>query len=345
MEWVTSAASADDLVRWIPSLGLLAAADAGDGRPDAIVGARMALDTVRTQLEQNRDHLGRFRRHPTPAQRAEVLERLRDAFQRAAQELYAFARRREGVRVTLDAVLFVGHEAFVGHLGEGRVFLVRRGVVHQLTVDHVGGEALVGEAVRKARALGGEPTVAIESLCMETADDDRFVICSAPLVRAVAEADLHARLVAEPLDRLPERLLAGAGAVACAQLGSGSPFTADLARARLAVLAPMQLFAHCTERELRIVAQATHPRRLPADAVVFEEGQAGNELYLLISGAVDVVKRGRAIARLPPGSVFGEMALLDEPVRSATARTAEPTELMVITRRPSSRCAPTRRWR
>jgi CRP-like cAMP-binding protein len=94
----------------------------------------------------------------------------------------------------------------------------------------------------------------------------------------------------------------------------------------------MPLFTHCTERELRIVAQATNPRTFPAGAVLFEEGQPGNEVFLVISGLVDVVKGGKVIAQLGPGSTLGEMAMLDEPVRSAMARTLDQTELMVITR-------------
>ena len=171
---------------------------------------------------------------------------------------------------------------------------------------------------------------------METAGDDRFIVCGAALARAVPDAILDVRFTSEHLGRLGRALVADAGAspvlIAAVQLGSSAPFTADLARARLAILAPMQLFSHCTERELRIVAQATHPRRFAAGATICEEGQPGNELYLVIAGSVEVVKNARTIATLPPGSVFGEMVMLDEPVRSASARAAEETELMVITR-------------
>ena len=336
------AAAVPEQVLVMPALGMLAVADAVGGA-DGHAGARMALELVRSHLERNRDVLARFRRHPNDDLRARVLEALAEGFTRAGQELFAFARRRPAVRVTLDVVLLLGTEAFIGHLGDGRVYLVRRGVVHQLTVDHSRGDEVLqlGEAPTPSvsgagRALGPAPQVTIESLCMEAAQDDRFVVAAASVVHAVPETLLHTRLTAEPVSELPERLVADAGGApvlaAIAQIGGGAPFTADLARARLAVLAPMPLFAHCTERELRIVAQATHPRRLPAGTVIFEEGQAGNELYLLISGAVSVLKGGQTIATLPPGSVFGEMAMLDEPKRSATARTAEPTELMVIKR-------------
>ncbi|MEQ1501137.1 MAG: cyclic nucleotide-binding domain-containing protein [Myxococcota bacterium] len=338
-----------------PQLGLLAVADAPSGGDAARAGARLALELVRAHVERNEDLLHRFRRHPTPELRAQTRDLVEEAFARAAQEVYAFARARRGserrraVRVTLDVLLVLDTAAFVGHVGDGRVYLVRRGLVHQLTVDHsrsdeahelaaTAGPASAGSgaAQRSTRALGPEPRVEVASAWMEVAPDDRFVLCAASLHRGVPEAVLHGRFTSDHLSALARGLVADAGNLPVlaigAQLGSGEPFTADSAQARLAILAPMPLFAHCTERELRIVALATHPRQFPGGAVVFEEGQPGTELYLVIAGAVDVVKNGNPIVRLGPGSTFGEMAMLDEPVRSATARTVDETELMVISR-------------
>lgn len=346
-------ASRDQIVL-LPRLGLLAVADAPSGGDDGRAGARLALELVRSHIERNEDVIQRFRRHPTPELRHQVLGLIEDGFTRAAQELFAFARRRSEVFVTLDVLLLLETEAFIGHVGDGRVYLVRRGLVHQLTVDHSRGDEVVqfGEPAgeerdgttpdpptgdrRFIRALGAQPRVRVESLCMELALEDRFVVCAAPVHRGIPEGILHTRIISEHLDRLGPALVLDAGPMpvlaACAQLGSGEPFTADSAQARLAILAPMPLFHHCTERELRAVAQATHPRRLAAGTVIFEEGQPGTELYIVISGRVDVVKGGATIASLGPGSNFGEMAMLDDPVRSATARTAEDTELMVISR-------------
>lgn len=337
-----------------PRLGLLAVADAPSGGDDGRAGARLALDLVRQHVERNEDVLARFRRNPTPALRQRLLAIVEEAFARAAQDLFAFARRRTGVLVTMDVVLLLDSEAFIGHVGDGRVYLVRRGLVHQLTVDHSRGDVVQefgapaerepprtdepprAEERREVRALGPTPRIRVESLCMELAPEDRFVVTSAHLHRAIPEGILQARLTGEALDALGPALVADAHRspliAACAQLGSGEPFTPDSAQARLAILAPMPLFAHCTEKELRSVAQATVPRRFGAGQPIFEQGQAGHELFLLISGSVAVERDGRLLAQLGPGSAFGEMAMLDEPVRSATARAIDDCELMVIPR-------------
>ncbi len=326
-----------DQVYLAPRTGLLAVADAPGGSQEGRAAVRMALDTVRAHIERHDDVLDRFRRNPTADLRKRVLTTIEESFARAAQEVFAFARRREGVSVTLDVCLLLGSEAFIGHVGDGRVYLVRCGLVHQLTVDHGRlGDDVFQEGASAPRALGPEPHVRVESLCMELAPEDRFVVSTSHMHRSVPESILHARLTGEHLESLGKTLAADAGTSAllgaCAQLGSGEPFTPDSARSRLAILAPMPLFAHCTERELRAVAQATRPRTLPTGTVLFEQGQPGTELFLVISGAIDIVKGERTIVTLGPGSSFGEMAMLDEPHRSATARVARDAELMVIPR-------------
>jgi serine/threonine protein phosphatase PrpC len=359
MELVTAvvcgAASADgrggaDQVLIAPHLGLVAVADAPNGGDDGRAAARLALELVRSHLDRNNDVLERFRRTPAVQLRGQVLSLIEEAFARAAQDVFAFARRRSGVVVTLDVALLLEHEAFVGHVGDGRIYLVRRGLVHQLTIDHSRGDEAVqfdeiadpratpvGADARGTRALGPVAHVRVETLSMELASEDRFVLCAASVHRSLPESLLHTRLSSEHLAALPEILRADAQGepilAACAQVGSGEPFAADSAQARLALLAPMPLLAHCTEKELRLVAQATTPRRFAANTVVFEEGEVGTELYLLIAGTIAVSKGGAEIAQLGPGSVFGEMAMLDDPVRSATTCTVEDSELMVISRK------------
>jgi len=75
-------------------------------------------------------------------------------------------------------------------------------------------------------------------------------------------------------------------------------------------------------------------RDFPAGAVVFEEGDPGSRLYVIVSGQVRIVKRtgGRAVtlARLGAGEFFGEMALLDRQPRSASAVVEEPARLLEL---------------
>jgi serine phosphatase RsbU (regulator of sigma subunit) len=58
---------------------------------------------------------------------------------------------------------------------------------------------------------------------------------------------------------------------------------------------------------------------LPTGSVIIQEGLVGDEMYVLLEGELDVTVQGRQIDRLSPGMILGEMALVDDRPRSATA--------------------------
>lgn len=70
---------------------------------------------------------------------------------------------------------------------------------------------------------------------------------------------------------------------------------------------------------------------------IFSEDSSGECLYVLVSGRVRIYtsagSRSKTFALLDPGDFFGEMALLGEPTRSASARAILDTELLVLQRR------------
>jgi CRP-like cAMP-binding protein len=53
--------------------------------------------------------------------------------------------------------------------------------------------------------------------------------------------------------------------------------------------------------------------------VIFQEGDPGEVMYIVIEGEVDITVHGKVLASLGPGGILGEMALIDKDARSATA--------------------------
>ncbi|HUU29650.1 MAG TPA: cyclic nucleotide-binding domain-containing protein [archaeon] len=67
-------------------------------------------------------------------------------------------------------------------------------------------------------------------------------------------------------------------------------------------------------------------------ALVFKEETRGSALYLIQSGTVEIVREEKSIARLGPGDTFGEMALLTDNPRTASAVALEKTNLLRVSR-------------
>ena len=105
---------------------------------------------------------------------------------------------------------------------------------------------------------------------------------------------------------------------------------------RLHRLKKSALFDSLSPLELKIVDGLLHERRYLTDEIVFDEGEEGQALYLITSGRV-VIRRAQGadsvlVANLGPGSVFGDLALLDDSPRTAQARALEDCELAVFFR-------------
>jgi CRP-like cAMP-binding protein len=75
-------------------------------------------------------------------------------------------------------------------------------------------------------------------------------------------------------------------------------------------------------------------RSFPAGLVLFREGDPGREMYVVHSGRIELTRRmadrEAHLAYIPPGEFFGEMAILNNRPRSATATVVEDAWLLVI---------------
>jgi CRP-like cAMP-binding protein len=98
-------------------------------------------------------------------------------------------------------------------------------------------------------------------------------------------------------------------------------------------LGRVQIFSACTDRELAQIARAADERSVDTGTTVVEQGQAGHQLYLIVSGDAKVVRDGTDEATLGPGQYFGELALLDDLPRSASVVSTSPMTLLVLGQR------------
>jgi CRP-like cAMP-binding protein len=99
---------------------------------------------------------------------------------------------------------------------------------------------------------------------------------------------------------------------------------------RLPSLRPVPIFRGLNKGSLLQVARKSVEVTYPQDAVVVREGDPGDSLCIIVSGAVEVRKKDHAVARLQPGDFFGEISLIDGEPRSATVVAVEDLTLLTI---------------
>ncbi len=87
------------------------------------------------------------------------------------------------------------------------------------------------------------------------------------------------------------------------------------------VLANIPIFKDLSKKELRAIERILHKRSYKSDEVLFHEGDPGVGMYIIETGRVNITlgKEGKLLAVLSDSEFFGEIALLSETPRTATA--------------------------
>jgi CRP-like cAMP-binding protein len=107
--------------------------------------------------------------------------------------------------------------------------------------------------------------------------------------------------------------------------------------AAVEALAKVQLFAGLDRAVLERLAAGLRIRRFRRNEVLFHQGDPGDSLFIVMSGAVKILLPSEEgdeaiLVTMRQGAFFGELALLDGAPRSATAVALEPTETLVLPR-------------
>ncbi len=94
----------------------------------------------------------------------------------------------------------------------------------------------------------------------------------------------------------------------------------------LDLLREIPVFAELSPRELAAITRILYRRQYAEGEVIFHQGDPGGGMYIVVEGTVTITYEptGRCLATLKPGDSFGEISLLNETPRSATAEAAVP---------------------
>jgi hypothetical protein len=102
----------------------------------------------------------------------------------------------------------------------------------------------------------------------------------------------------------------------------------------LAVLRTAPLFAMLGAPVLEDLARALSPLQAGAGEAIIRENEPGDRYFLVVDGELAVSIGGTRVRTLSPGDGFGEIALLEEGVRTATVTATSPVSLYALERAP-----------
>ncbi len=343
---------------------LFAVCDGMGGHAAGEVASAIAVQTLREAIEQNLDALQSYRAGEVEVERYEVTQMMEHAIQTACDRIYEAAQqddKKRGMGTTCSMLMIIGNRGFIGHVGDSRIYLIREGMIHQLTEDH----SLVNELVRRGklkrdevagspyaeyknavtRAVGVYPSVEGDTLDFDVLPGDQFMLCSDGLhayldddkIRKAFDQDALEQVVKDFIDLANE----GGGhdnitsvAVRVAEQEDDEEHEERLAEFNLTIemLRQIPIFKYATYKELVHVMNITEVLDFHAGETVFAEGDEGEYLFVVMKGGVSLRKGGTTITTFEPGQHFGEMALVDKAPRSTTVVATEDSRLLGIHR-------------
>ena len=339
-----------------PQTQLFVVCDGVSGRAGGAEASSLAVEHIGQAVAKSRKQLEEFATGTGQTARRDVATVLERAISEASRRIrhHALANPHlSGMATTAAAVLVTGDQAFVAHVGDSRVYLVRQQVLHCLTEDHSvandmkkrgrapDGSVAAGYHEALTRALGVLDTARVDLLDLEVLPRDRFVLCSDG-VHAVIGDDLMQLLAArgDPQQASEELIEAAlqkgapdnATAVVVDVLDDAAEDRAMRVRRRLEAIQSVTMFRYLAFADLMRVAGIARELRWPAGTPFFKESDPGDSMYILLDGKVGVSKSGLELAELKPGQHFGEMALIERAPRSATVVAKTDCDVLVIER-------------
>ncbi|HHY73676.1 MAG TPA: cyclic nucleotide-binding domain-containing protein [Bacillus bacterium] len=100
----------------------------------------------------------------------------------------------------------------------------------------------------------------------------------------------------------------------------------------LKILSKVPLFEMLSLEELQKIEEVSEVKGYQEGKQLFEEGDIGDTFYVVLIGKVKIYRDNKYIATFEKGDSFGELAIIDQEPRSATARIIEDSVLLSLSR-------------
>lgn len=187
-------------------LKLYILADGMGGYKGGEIASSVAVTSAKTYINNN------FKK--VKKDRESILNLLRDAVEYANMMVYE--KSQEDVELhdmgtTLDVCLLYNNKVFIGHVGDSRVYRIRKNIIRKITTDHSYVEKLVREGTitkeeaynhpkknMLMKALGTNSLVEPDVICKGFLKDDILLMCSDGLTNMIRENEIYNLLLKNP---------------------------------------------------------------------------------------------------------------------------------------------------
>ncbi len=318
--------------------GVFIVADGVGGRKAGELASAITVNTFQAYAPTMKATVDAFAANPSRETRLAVLSLLDQACNAASRRVYesAASTGRQGMTTTLVAAVVGGGAAFLCHVGDSRIYLLRNGALRQVTEDH----SMINELIRQGtmtaeeanntryrnvitRAIGLYPTVRTDTLHLELLDGDRLLLCSDGLSDMVEDEDMATMLglpkVPAAVDALLQAALDAGGRdnVTVVAIEPEALLQAETVAARARAMENLFLFGDLPDHARLRVGRIVSERFVAPGEVVMRQGEPGDTLFVIVQGQFSVRINGAEVAVAEAGEHFGELALVDEEPRSA----------------------------
>ncbi len=201
----------EDCIAWNSNQGLAILTDGMGGAKAGDVAGRIATETVLKEVVESIDNLSSGLETMDHAENYRLASKiLRKALHKANSVILRIAQKRpecRGMGATNITVLFYDNQISVAHVGDSRLYLMRQGLLQQITEDHtVIQEIIKGglytreqaeESINKnivTRAVGVTAELNVDIVEQQTNPGDPYLLCSDGLTDQVSDNEIQALL-------------------------------------------------------------------------------------------------------------------------------------------------------
>jgi serine/threonine protein phosphatase PrpC len=338
--------------------GIFIIADGMGGHAAGEVASRMAIDLTLRSILPKREELTQLAEIDSAENRKRILAILEEVVRVADQAIYDRAQNepeKRGMATTIDVLFIINGSAFIAHVGDSRVYLIRSQQSFLLTTDHTLANHLYSQGKLSAeeiekiphkqalmRALGMASGTQIDAIHLDLLRGDKFLLCTDGLSHYFKTnndllnlwGDTTSQGIAEDMIQFANQQ-GGRDNTTVILVSVDDPGVSQKhveTTQKIRLLQHISLFKELSYQEMLQLLPLTQEMNVAAGQTLIKEGESGDELFILLSGQVEVASEGVTITTLGPGHQFGELALVDDRPRSATIKALEASRLLVLKR-------------